>query len=232
MGAEFVPPSWAKLVIVGGDAAYGSKANMRMIQDRDKADLARRWAFVLAIARTWKTVEDKTLKNLVTHVPYRYYQRTRVPRATTGTGRRTFWTYHARVCLRHVGDVTLVWSKKGRNMGPQHTKRLVTHLAELTPRQVVCLYHKRWAIELLHWELTSGLGLGEPQVSGDTNRSEQSVGIAVLAYLFVLRVGHHEIIPGKPWSMLQLQHALRLRVMTNQVEHKVKVTMAKMRKAA
>ena len=97
---------------------------------------------------------------------------------------------------------------------------------------MVCLYHKRWAIELLHWELTSGLGLGEPQVSGDTNRSEQSVGIAVLAYLFVLRVGHHEIIPGKPWSMLQLQHALRLRVMTNQVEHKVKVTMAKMRKAA
>jgi len=74
--------------------------------------------------------------------------------------------------------------------------------------------------------------LGEHQVSGDTNRSEKSVGIAVLAYLFILRVCHHEMVPGKPWSIFQLQHALRLRVMANQVEHKVKVKMAKTRKAA
>jgi hypothetical protein len=180
----------------------------------------------------WKTVEDKTLKNLVTHLPHTYYQRTRVPRATTGTGRRTFWTYHTRLCLRHVGDVTLVLSKKGRNMGPHNTKLLVTNLVELTPSQVVCIYQKRWAIELLNWELKSGLGLGEHQVSGDTNRSEKSVGIAVLAYLFVLRACHHAIVPGKLWSILQLQHALRLRVMTNQGEHKVKVKMAKTRKAA
>jgi hypothetical protein len=43
------------------------------------------------------------------------------------------------------------------------------------------------------------------------------MGIAVLAYLFVLRVCHHEIVPGKPWSIFPLQQALRLRVMTNQV---------------
>jgi hypothetical protein len=136
------------------------------------------------------------------------------------------------LCLRHVGDVTVVLSKKGRNVSPQQTKILVTNLAALTPSQVVCIYQQRWAIELLHWELQSGLGLGEHQVSGDTNRSEQSVGIAVLAYLLVLRVCHHEIIPGKPWSIFQLQHALRLRVMTNQVEHTVKVKMAKACKAA
>ena len=76
----FVPPLWAKLVVIGGDAAYGSQANIRMVQARDHADPARRWAFVFAIARTWKTVEDKTIKNLVTHVPRQYYQRTRVPR--------------------------------------------------------------------------------------------------------------------------------------------------------
>jgi hypothetical protein len=87
-------------------------------------------------------------------------------------------------------------------------------------------------IELMHWELKSGLGLGEHQVSGNKDRSEKSVGIAVLAYLFVLRVCQHEIVPGKPWSNFQLQHALRLRAMTNQVEHKVKVKMAKTRKAA
>jgi hypothetical protein len=97
----------------------------------------------------------------------------------------------------------------------------VTHLAALTPRQVVSMYQKRWAIELMHWELKSGLGLGEHQVSGSKDRREKSVGIAVLAYLFVLRVCHHEIVPGKSWSLFQLQHALRLQVMTNQVEHKV-----------
>ena len=231
MVGEFVPPSWAKLVIVGGDAAYGSKANMDMVKDRDKADTARRWGFVFAIARTWKTVEEKSLKNLVTHVPHKYYQCTRVPREGR-KGRRTFWTFHTRLCLRHIGEVTVVLSKRGRNLGPKQTKILVTNLAELTSSQVVCIYQKRWAIELLNWELKSGLGLGEHQVSGDKNRSEKSVGIAVLAYLFVLRVCHHEIVPGKPWSIFQLQHALRLQVMTNQVEHKVKVKMGKIRKAA
>jgi hypothetical protein len=232
MVGEFVPPPWAKLVVVGGDAAYGSKANMRMVQDRDKTDPARRWGFVFAIARTWKTVEEKTLKNLVTHVPHIYAQRTQVPREGAGKGHRTFWTYHTRVCLRHLGDVTLVLSKKGRNTGPHNTKLLVTNLAALTPRQGVSMYQKRWAIELMHWELKSGLGLGAHQVSGHKDRSEKSVGIAVLAYLFVLRVCHHEIVPGKPWSIFQLQHALRLRAMTNQVEHTVRVKMAKTRKAA
>jgi hypothetical protein len=43
---------------------------MAMVKNRDKTDTARRWGFVFAIARTWKTVEDKTIKNLVTHVPH------------------------------------------------------------------------------------------------------------------------------------------------------------------
>jgi len=232
MVSEFIPPPWAKLVIVGGDAAYGSKANMQMVQARDHADTARRWAFVFALARTWKTVDEKTIKNLVTHVPHTYYQRTRGPKEPAGRGRRTFWTYHTRLSLRHVGDVTVVLSKRGRNIGPKQTKILVTNLAELTPSQVVGIYQKRWSVELLHWELKSGLGLGEHQVSGDKDRSEKSMGIAVLAYLLVLHVCHHEMVPGKPWSIFQLQQALRLRVMTNQVEHKVKVKMAKAPKAA
>jgi hypothetical protein len=232
MVGEFVPPHWAQLVSVGGDAASGSKANIRMVQERDKADAARRWGFVFAIARTWKTAEDKTIKNLVTHVPYTYYQRTWVSREHTKNSRKTFWTYQTSLGLRQVGDVTVMLSTKGRNWGPKQTKILVANLAELPPSQVVCIYQKRWAVELGHWELKSGLGLGEPQGSGDKDRCETSVGIAVLAYLFVIRVCHHEMVPGKPWSLFQLQHALRLRVMTNQVEHKVKVRMTKTRKAA
>ena len=205
---------------------------MRMVQDRDKADPARRWGVVFAIARTWKTAEEQTIKNLVAHVPPTYDQRTRVPREQARHSRKTFWTFPTRLCLRPIGEVTVIRSKRGRNLGPKPTKMLVTTLAELTASHVVCIDQKRWAIEILNWELQSGLGLGEHQVSGDQNRREQSVGIAVLASLFVLRVCHHEIIPGKPWSIFQLQHALRLRVMTNQVEHTVKVRMAKTRKAA
>jgi hypothetical protein len=232
MVGELIPPYWAQLVVVGGDAAYGSQANMQRVQARDQADTARRWGFGFAIARPWKTMEEKPSKNLVTHVPHQYYQRTRVPRETAGNSRRTFWTSHTRLGWRHGGDVTVVLSKRGRNMGPKQTKILVTNLAAWTPRQIVGLDQKRWAVELLHWEMTSGLGLGEHQVSGDKDRSEKSLGIAVLAYLFVLRTCHHESIPGKPWSIFHLQHALRLRVMTNQVEHTVKVQMRKPRKAA
>jgi hypothetical protein len=158
---EFTPPRWAKLVIVGGDAAYGSQANMRMVQDRNKTDAARHWGFVFAIARTWKTVDEKTIKNLVTHVPHTYYQRTRVPREAAGKGRRTFWTYHMRLGLRHVGDVTVVLSKKGRNLGPKQTKILVTNLAALTPSQVVSIYQKRWAVEISqsHYDSSESLSL-------------------------------------------------------------------------
>jgi hypothetical protein len=115
---------------------------------------------------------------------------------------------------------------------PQPQRASPPRQLELTPpgaaEFVICDH----TIEVMNWELKSGLGLGEHQGSGDKNRSEKSMGIAVLAYLFVLRVCHHEIVPGKAWSIFQLQHALRLRVMTNQVEHQVKVKMGKSYKAA
>jgi hypothetical protein len=232
MVGEFIPPSWVTLVIVSGDSAYGSKANMKMVKDRDQADDERRWGFVFAIARTWKTVDEKMLKNLVTHLPRKLYERTWIPNEIEGKGRKTFWIYGKRLCLCHVGDVTVVLSKKGRNLGPKNTKILVTNLPELTPREVVSIYQKRWAIEIVNWELKSGLGLGQHQVSGDQKRRTNSVGIAVLAYLFLLRACHHGITPGHSWSIFQLQHAFQLRAMTNQVEHNVKVKMAKGRKAA
>src|SRR5262249_25890995 len=80
MVSRFMPPPWAKRVIVEGDAAYGSYENRKMVLQRDTADPARRWGFGFAIARTWKTVEDQAIKDLGTHLPRKYSQRIRVPR--------------------------------------------------------------------------------------------------------------------------------------------------------
>jgi hypothetical protein len=83
-----------------------------------------------------------------------------------------------------------------------------------------------------HRELKTDLGLGAHQVSGEERRIENSFGIAVLAYLLLIRACHQEILPGTSWSVSQLQHAFRLRVITNQVAHNVKSQLAKARKVA
>jgi len=231
MGGAFKPPAWAKVVIVEGDAAYGSQANMKMVLQRDAQDPDRTWGFVFAIARTWKTVEGKAIKDLVTHLPRQYYRRTWVPRIPVANGRRSFWVYQTRLCLRHVGDVTVVLSKTGRNVSPSQTKILVTNLTELTPRYIVFAYQKRWAVEQINRELKSELGRGEDQVRQDEGRLEKSFGIAVLAYLFLLRVCRDELQPRQLWSVAHLQHVFRLQVITKQVEHNVKTKMSKSRKA-
>jgi hypothetical protein len=228
----FMPPAWATDILVEGDAAYGSHANMQMVQQRDAADPTRTWGFLFAIPRTWKTVEGKALKDLVTHLPHKYYQRTWVPRIPMCNGRKTVWIYSKRLCLRHIGDVTVVLSKMGRNSGSKHTRILVTNLTALTSRYVVFAYQKRWAVEQINRELKSDLGLGEHQVSSEEGRIEHSFGIAVLAYLLLIRLCHHEMVPGRSWSVSQLQYALRLRVITTQVEHNVKARLTKSRKAA
>jgi hypothetical protein len=227
-----VPPAWATRVMVVGDAAYGSQENRQMVRKRDANEPARRWGFVFVIARTWNTVEEKALKDLMTHVPRTYYQRIRVPRLPGTTGGKTFWVSSTRRCLRHLGDVTVVLSKKGRNVGPKHTNILVTNLDEWIPRQVVCAYQRRWPVEQINREWKTDLGLGEHPVSGAEGRIEKSFGIAVMAYLLLIRACHQEILPGQAWSVAQLQHAFRLQVMTKQVEHNVKMRLPKARNAA
>lgn len=178
---------------------------MQMGHQRDADDPDRTWGFLFAIARTGKTVEDKALKDLVTYLPRHHDKRTWVPRLPAANGRKSLWVYSQRVCLRHVGDVTVVLSKTGRNVGPQHTKILVTNLVQLTARYVVYAYQRRWAVEQIHRELQSDLGMGEHQVSRTEGRIEHSFGIAVMAYLFLIRLCHHEMLPGRAWSVAQLQ---------------------------
>ena len=117
-------------------------------------------------------------------------------------------------------------------MSPSKTKILVTNLNALTPRYMVFAYQKRWAVEQINCELKTDLGMGEHQVRQDEGRIEKSFGIAVLAYLFLIRVCHDELRPGQSWSVASLQHTFRLRMITDQVEYKIKTKVSKSRKAA
>jgi hypothetical protein len=232
MVSRLVPPAWATRVMVTGDAASGSQEHMQRVLKRDADDPARRWGFVCAIARTWKTVEEKAIKDVVTHVPRIYSQRIRVPRLPGSQGCPTFWVSSTRLCLRHVGDVTVVLRTQGRNVGPKQTQILGTTRDEWIPRQVGSAYQRRWPVEQSNRERKTDRGLGAHQVRGEEGRIEKSFGIAVLAYVLLIRACHQEILPGQSWSIAQLQHAWRLRIIMHQVEHHVKTRLTKVRKVA
>jgi hypothetical protein len=232
MLSHFQPPDWAKAVIVVGDAAFASKDNMKLVQVRDKDDSQRRWGFVFAIARTWNMETGKRLSNLVKHTPHSCYRKTWIPRLPDHKGRKTFWIFEKHTCLRHLGDVTVVLTKKGRNMGPEKTKLLVTNLLELTGRQVIDIYQRRWAVEILFKELKSGLGFGEHQVTKILPRIEKSLGMALIAYLVLLKARKDDIKPGKPWSIFQLKTNFTLDLLHTQFQHSIRLEVNKLLKAA
>ncbi|MGQ9688005.1 MAG: transposase [Desulfobaccales bacterium] len=232
MLSHFQPPHWAKVVIVVGDAAFAAKDNMKLVQTRDKTDSQRRWGFVFAIGRTWNMAGGKSLRNLVKHTPRSCYRQTWMPRLPGHQRRKTFWIFEKHICLKHLGDVTVVLTKKGRNVGPQNTKLLVTNLLELTGRQVIDIYQRRWAIEILFKELKSGLGLGEHQVTKKLGRIAKSLGIALMAYLLLLRARRDDIKPGKPWSIFQLKSNFSMDMIHKQFQHSIRLEMNKSLKAA
>lgn len=232
MLSHFQPPGWADWVIVVGDAAFAAKDNMKLIQARDHADPHSRWGFVFAIARTWNMADGKSLKNLVRHTPRSCYRQTWIPRLPDHKRRKTFWIFEKSTRLRHLGDVTVVLTKKGRNVGPEKTKLLVTNLLELTGRQVLDIYQRRWAVEILFKELKSGLGFGEHQVTKRLPRIEKSLGVALIAYLLLLRARKDDIKPGKPWSIFQLKTTFTLDMVHKQFQHSLRLEVNKFLKAA
>jgi hypothetical protein len=84
MLVRFRRPAWAETVVVVADAAFASKANVQLIQQRG-------YFFVMAFARTWCFDNGHTLKDLVTHLPKHHYRRCWVPLDEPGR-RRTSWT--------------------------------------------------------------------------------------------------------------------------------------------
>jgi hypothetical protein len=216
---RFRQPAWAKAVVVVAEAAFASNGNVKLIQRRG-------YFFVIAFARTWRFENGRTMKDLVTHLPKPHYRRCWVPLDEPGR-RRTSWTLTKRACLRHIGDVTIILSKKRRNDGPKATKILVTNLPDVRARQVVDVYRRRWSVELLIKEVKGATGLGQPQVTKAPQRVERSVAIAVMAYLMIVKFHAREIPERGAWSMLTLKRSFMWQVAQGQIERSVEKRLQK-----
>jgi hypothetical protein len=201
MLGKVILPAWCKKVVVVADAAYPSRANLQAIQ-------ARGWFFVIAFPRTWKLANGQHLRDLVTHLPLHPSRQVRVPLVVPRAQRRVFWTFAKSAQLQHVGEVTVVLSRRRRNESPKHTKLLVTNLPQATAHLTVALYLRRWPVELCIKELKSVVGLGQHQVTKDAARVERSVAVAIMAYLLLLRLRAKQIKPGSSWSAFTLKQEL------------------------
>ena len=207
---RFQPPVWTQRVIVLADAEFPSKETLKLIQKRG-------FFFVMSLARTWKFEEGHSLKDLVTHIRKSCFDKTWF--IDSQARRRVYWAYGKTTRLRHVGDVTVILSKKRRNSGPKATKILVTNLPEVKSRTVIALYSRRWNVELLIKELKGVTGMGQAQVTKEPRRVERSVALSVMAYLMLLRFRHTDIPTKGAWSAFTLKRNFAWEIMQQQIEY-------------
>jgi hypothetical protein len=205
---DFVPPSWVRAIVVLGDAGSPANATLKRIEKLG-------WTDVFAMPRTRKCTNGKSLRDLVHHLPTSLYRR----RATSKPdGRRQdYWVFLRHAELHQRGDVTIVRSKKRRNVGPKRVKIIVTNLLEVRASEVISQYAMRWAVELTIKELKGGLHVGRMQVSQDAERVERSVVLPVCASLLLIHLYGREHASSQGWSLFQLKQRFTEVLMQDQV---------------
>jgi hypothetical protein len=196
MLTDFVPPTWARHIVVVADAGYAANETLRLIAKKH-------YAYVFAMPRTRKFTNGKHLRDLVQHLPQSCYYR-RASYKPDGR-RKDYWVFTRHATLHKLGDVTIVLSKKRRNDGPKGVKIIVTNLSEASAGAILSIYARRWGIELTIKELKSGLHLGQMQVTQDKARVTRSVALSVLAYLLLVRLYGSEEAHGHAWSLFKLK---------------------------
>jgi hypothetical protein len=136
---DFEPPSWVREIVVLGDAGYPANPTLKLIQELG-------WTYVFAMPRTRKFTDGKYVRDLVQHLPKSLYRR----RATyKPDGRRQdYWVFMRHAELHQLGDVTIVLSKKRRNLGPKRVKIIVTNLLDVSASAVISQYAVRWQVEI------------------------------------------------------------------------------------
>jgi hypothetical protein len=135
MLVRFQRLSWAEMVVVAADTACASQANIQLIWQRG-------YCFVMAFVRTGCFDNGQALKALVTHLPKMHDRRSWVLLEEPSR------IYTKRARLYHISNVTIILRKKQRHYGPQATQILVTNRPDVTARQVVDVYRRRWTVEL------------------------------------------------------------------------------------
>ena len=192
----FVPPAWARQVIVEADAAFAAKATLRLIQQRG-------WGYVFGLARTWKLNDGTSLRRLAKHTPKACYHR--VASYKPDRRRQDYWVFRRSASVRHLGDVTILLSKRRRNDGPKQIKLIVTNLNEAKTGDLLSPFARRWGLEVTFKELKSGLHLGQMQVTQAPERVRHALLLPILAYLLLLRLYGRELSPTEGFTLWKLK---------------------------
>ena len=131
----FVPPAWARQVVVVADAGMAANETFRVLKHQH-------YDVVFAQARTRKFTDGKYLRDLVQHLPKCRYRR--VASYKPDGRRKDYWIYSRQAALQTVGDVTLVLSKCRRNAGAKKVKIIVTNLVTKKAEEILSIYARRW----------------------------------------------------------------------------------------
>ena len=153
--------------------------------------------------RTRKLTHGKHLRDLISHLPQSCDSR-RASHKPDGR-RRDYWVFLRRATLHNLGDVTIVLSKTRRHDGPKGVKSIVTNLTEASAGAILSLYAWRWGGEVTIKERTSGVHLGQMQVTTESERVERAVVLSVLAYLLLVRLYGHDEALSKDWSLFKFK---------------------------
>lgn len=202
-------PNWVQEVIFLADAAYASKDNFRCLK-------GLKWHYVIACAKTWNLVNGKPLKERIQRLQKQQFKGTWLP---SGKGRRWFYAKQESLNLNELGNVIVVFSKLRRNASAASTRVLLTSLPNLTTREILAIYQKRWQTEVMFKELKSGLGLGQMQVTKDSGRVERSVALGMMAYLCLLRLELKANPNAASWSIFQAKWRMLGKIFDERESH-------------
>jgi hypothetical protein len=202
-------PFWVRRVIVSGDAGFAANPTLKLIDKKG-------WTYVFAMARNRKFTNGKYVSDLMRYLPKSSYRRQAIRKPD---GRRCdYWVFQKRTTLHHLGDVTMVLSKKRRNAGPNQVRLFVTNLQDVKASIVLSLYAWRWGVEVTIKELKGGLHLGQMQVTRDANRVARSVALSVCAYLLLVRLYGRDEEMKQPWSLFRLMQRFQADLMREQID--------------
>ncbi|PON12783.1 hypothetical protein C2W62_34625, partial [Candidatus Entotheonella serta] len=202
-------PSWVREVMVSGEAGFAANPTLKLIDKQG-------WTYVFAMARNRKFTNGKYVSDLMRYLPKSSYRRRAIRKPD---GRRCdYWVFEKRTTLHHLGDVTMVVSKKRRNAGPNQVRLFVTTLQEGKASAVLSLYAWRWGVEVTLKELKGGLHLGQMQVRRDADRVARSVALSVCAYLLLVRLYGRDAKSGHPWSLFRLKQRFQADLMQNEID--------------